>query len=48
MKMKIKTDDLVKIAGFLLTIAGTVVTGIASKRDTEKELAKLVDEKLKK
>ncbi len=45
--MKIDKDLLIKIAGIALTLAGTVVTGISSKKENDKTLDKLVEEKLK-
>lgn len=45
--MKFDKDLLIKIAGVGLTLAGTVVAGISTKKENSKELAKLVEEKLK-
>lgn len=45
--LKINKDLLINIAGIILTLAGTVVTGIANKKDTDKTLEKLVQESQK-
>lgn len=46
--MKINKDLMLKVLGLGLTLAGTVVSGIASDRETKKTIEKLVNEQLKK
>lgn len=46
--MKVNKDLVIKIAGLGLTLAGTVVSGIASDREAKKMIEKLVNEQVKK
>lgn len=45
--MKLDKDLIIKIAGIGLTLAGTIVSGIAAKNDNKEELKKLVEETFK-
>ena len=46
--MTVNKDMVIKIVGIGLSLAGTVVSGIASDREAKKLVEKLVNEQLKK
>lgn len=46
--MTVNKDKVIKIVGIGLSLAGTVVSGIASDREAKKTIEKLVNEQLKK
>lgn len=47
MTLKIDVVKLAKIAGMILTVAGTVVTGWVGTKENEKTLEKLVEDHFK-
>lgn len=46
--MTVNKDMVIKIVGIGLSLAGTVVSGIASDREAKKMIEKLVNESVKK
>lgn len=46
--MTVNKDMVIKIVGIGLSLAGTVVSGIASDREAKKMIEKLVSESVKK
>ena len=45
--MKIDVIKIVKIAGLVLSVAGTVATGWAGSKENERTLGKLVEDRFK-